>query len=773
MWEKIARLILKNRSVLLGLLILATATIGYQAKYVQLSYVFAKVIPADHPIYVQNQEFKKMFGEDGNVLTLGVQSQNVFELNFFNNWRKVGDEIKQIEGIEEVVSLGHLFNLERNDSLRKFQFNPLIKEDPKTQAELDSLRGIIESLPFYNGLIYNPETNASVMAVTFDPAVLNSKGRNKVIDEIIRITNEFGERHNVQVRRSGLPFIRTVVSTQIKEEINLFVILSMLFTAIILFLLFRSLYMVIFPMIVVIFGVIWSLGLVGFLGYKITLLTGLIPPLIIVIGIPNCIYLLNRYHSEFNKHGNKIKALSRVIEKVGIATFFTNLTTAIGFGVFYFTKSSILNEFGLVAGVSIMNTFVISLIFIPIVFSFLPKPNTRQTKYLDNKMMDNFISIIAKRVLKAKAIVFSVTAIALTVAIIGIVNMRSEGFIVDDIPHDSQEYKDLKFFEEHFIGIMPLEILVDTKKKGKAAKIATMRKLSKAQELLAEYPEFASSLSLADGLKFVTQAYYRGAESKYRLPSNYEQSFIFRYLKNGESESGEGSLIDNFIDSTQQTARISLRVKDIGSQKLPVLIDSVQSKMYSIFDSSRYNIAFTGTSITFLAGSEYLIKSLVQSLILAFLLIAVIMVILFKSVRMLFVCLIPNTIPLIITAGIMGYFNIALKPSTVLVFSVAYGIAVDTSIHFLAKFQQELSRHNWDTTRTIEVALKETGRSMIYNSLILFFGFIIFAGSSFGGTVALGILTSITLITAMFTNTMLLPSLLLLIENSIRKKGDK
>lgn len=773
MWEKIARLILKNRIALIALLVVLTALIGYQVKNVQLSYAFAKIIPADHPIYVQNQAFKKMFGEDGNVLMLGVESQNVFELNFFNNWKKIGDEIKQIEGIEEVVSLGHLFNLERNDSLKKFNFNPLIKHAPTSQTELDSIHSLFKTLPFYNGLIYNPESHASVMAVTFDPEVLNSANRNLVIDKIISITQRFGEKHNVQVRRSGLPFIRTVVSTQVKEEINLFVFLSMCFTTVILFLLFRSLYMVIFPMIVVIVGVVWSLGLIGLLGYKITLLTGLIPPLIIVIGIPNCIYLLNRYHSEFNKHGNKIKALSRVIEKVGIATFFTNLTTAIGFGVFYFTKSSILNEFGLVAAISIMNTFFISLIFIPIIFSLLPRPNTKQTKYLDNKVMDNFISIIAERVLKARNIVFSITIVLLAVAIFGIMNMKSEGFIVDDIPHDSQEYKDLKFFEKHFKGIMPLEILVDTKKKGKAAKISTMKKISKAQDILAGHEQFSSSLSIADGLKYVTQAYYRGSESKYRLPNNYEKSFIFKYLKNDDGLDSDKSVIDNFIDSTQQIARISLRVKDIGSQKLPILIDSVKTQMYEVFDSSKYNIAFTGTSITFLAGSEYLIKSLVQSLILAFLLIAVIMVILFKSGRMLFVCLIPNTIPLIITAGIMGYFNISLKPSTVLVFSVAYGIAVDTSIHFLAKFQQELSRHNWDTTRTIEVALKETGRSMIYNSLILFFGFIIFAGSSFGGTVALGILTSITLITAMFTNTMLLPSLLLLIEKSIHKKGTK
>lgn len=771
MWEKISKNLLQYRWVYFPLLLVATAFMAYQATKIELSYAFAKLIPQSDPVYQNNMKFKELFGEDGNVLMIGVKSEAVFQKDFFNDWYRMGNAIKETEGITDVISIAHIYNLKKNDSLQKLDFTPIMTKQATSQEEVDSLKKVILGLPFYDGLIFNADSNVSAMAVTFNPEMLNSKGRDAVVEKIKELTDAFSTAHNVTVHRSGLPFIRTVVSVKIKDELVFFVQLSMLITAILLFIMFRSIYMVIFPMIVVMFGVVWSLGLIGLFGYKITLLTGLIPPLIIVIGIPNCIYLLNRYHSEFLKRGDKVKSLQKVVEKVGVATLFTNLTTAIGFGVFFATDSSLLKEFGSVAGLSIMTTFVVSLIFIPIVFSFLPKPTKPQMKYLDNKHMEQFIEFIAERVLKGRKIIFAISLIVVSVASIGLMKIRAESFIVDDIPHDSQEFIDLKFFEKYFNGIMPLEIVIDGKKAKKGASYTTMKKMEKAHKAIAKYPEFSTVISIAQGLKFVNQAYYGGNPRSYRVPKSNEAKFLKPYLESEEESNASQDLINNFRDTTGQYSRLSLRVQDIGSQRLPVLIDSLNADLLKIFKPKKFNLMLTGTSITFIAGNKYLTESLVQSLILAFILIAFIMVVLFRSGRMLFICLVPNTIPLIVTAGLMGFFDIALKPSTVLVFSVAYGIAVDTSIHFLAKFQQEIQRHNWDTQKTITVALKETGRSMIYNSLILFCGFIIFSGSSFGGTVALGILTSITLIVAMLTNTILLPSLLMLIEGTIKKKG--
>jgi hypothetical protein len=758
---------------------------GYKGTSAKMSYEFAKIIPKTDSVFIENEEFKAMFGEDGNTLVLGVQTDRMFQLDFYNDWKRLGDAIREISidfngnktrPIRDVLSVAQLPCLFKDDSLLTFEVSNIIPVDVRDQNELDSLKELIFEQAFYEGLIFNQESKVSVMHVTFDPDVLNSASRIEVVHLIREITSKYMGKYEEEIHFSGLPFIRTIMATQVRDELIRFIFYALGVTAVLLLLMFRSFYMVVFPMIVVVLGVMWSMGLVSSLGYKITILTGLIPPLIVVIGIPNCIYLLNRYHTEIVKHGHKILAWKRVIEKVGVATFFTNLTTAVGFGVFFLTESTLLKEFGLVAGVSIMITFLISLIFIPIVFKFLPDPTSLHTKYLENRAMERFLGFISNRIISGRKLVFIITIIILGTSIVGLLNVKAEGFIVDDLPHNTKEYRDLEFFEEHFNGIMPFEVVVSLKegKKIKGSRqYKLIKKMSKAQKTMESFDQISRTLSMADGYKFLNQSYNNGHPRFYKMPSKMDLTRIKKYVNDDDDREATKKLISSFIADSSRFYRIKAQVKDLGSINLPILRDSVKNELSKVFDPQTYDVKLTGTSVVFIAGNAYLVKSLIQSLILAFIIIALIMAFMFRSSKMLFVCLIPNTIPLIITAGIMGYFNIPLKPSTVLVFSVAYGIAVDTSIHFLAKFQQEIKRHNWDTAKTINVALQETGRSMIYNSLILFGGFVIFVGSSFGGTVALGMLSSITLITAMFTNTILLPSLLMEIEGSIKKKGDR
>ena len=784
MWNKIASFILKNSIVLLLVLLISSIYMGYQGTKAKMSYNFSKIIPKTDSVYIENESFKKMFGEDGNTLVLGVQSKRVFDLDFFNDWRRLGETIKNIEidfegekrrPIRDVLSVGHLPALVKDDSTDRFIVENIIPSMVTSQKELDALKEVIFSQKFYDGLIFNEESNVSVMHVTFDTDVLNSGARITVVNKIREISAKHMGKYEEEIHFSGLPFIRTVMATEVRDELILFIFYALGITALLLLIMFRSFFMVIFPMVVVVLGVMWSLGMVSILGFKITILTGLIPPLIVVIGIPNCIYLLNRFHTEFIKHGDKVHAWERVIEKVGVATFFTNLTTAVGFGVFFLTESNLLKEFGLVAGVSIMLTFLISLIFIPVIFKFLPDPTSVQTKYLKNQAMERFIGFVSKRALEGRKLVFAVTSVIVVFAVFGMIKMKAEGFIVDDLPHETKEYRDLMFFEEHFNGIMPFEVVISAKSGKKirgSRQYKLIKKMDKGQKVMESFDEISRTLSVADGYKFINQAYHNGHTKFYKMPSKMDLSRIKKYVSS-ESDKASQKIIDAFIADSSRYYRIKGQVKDLGSIKLPVLRDSVKSALSKVFDPEIYDVRITGTSVVFIAGNSYLVKSLIQSLLLAFIIIALIMAFMFRSSKMLLVCLIPNTIPLIITAGIMGYFNIPLKPSTVLVFSVAYGIAVDTSIHFLAKFQQEIHRHEWDTAKTIKIALQETGRSMIYNSLILFGGFVIFVGSNFGGTVALGMLSSITLITAMFTNTILLPSLLMKVEGSIKEKGLK
>ena len=505
------------------------------------------------------------------------------------------------------------------------------------------------------------------------------------------------------------------------------------------------------------------------LGFRITLLNALIPPLVVVIGIPNCIYFLNKYHTAFMKTGDRKKAIVEMIGKMGIVTLFCNISAALGFAVFALTKSIILKEFGIVAGINIMALFFISLILIPIALYYMAEPRKKHTRYLENKWLQTLLTTIEQWVFSNKRTVYLATGIALTFSIIGISKLKTQSFIVDDLPKKDKIYADLRFFESNFRGIMPLEILVDTKKKNGIAgsrALSVYDKVSSFSAYIASYPEMARPLSLAEGLKFARQGFYDGDSNNYSMPNAFDGAFMADYMKPSKGKApAKGSLeklMSSFIDSNKQVTRISVNMADVGSMRMPVLIDSLEAHIPDYFDTSKVSVQLTGSSITFLEGSRFIIKGLKESIFWAFLFISLCMLYLFRSFRILLCSLIPNLIPLVMTAGLMGWMGIAIKPSTVLVFSVALGIAIDITIRFLVNYKQELPHFNGKVHETVVQTIRETGISIVYTSLVLIAGFIIFVFSGFGSTQALGWLTSFTLLVATLTNLILLPVLLLL-----------
>lgn len=769
MWKKLAQTILANRITLLVLVVASTAFMAWQASKVRLSFNAGKVLPLTDSAYIDYNSFKKTFGEDGSVMVVGIQSDSLFSPGLFNDWLHLSTEVKKIEGIKQVLSIGQLAVLEKDTLQQKFTAKPLAAGPVANQHQLDSLKQQLDQLPFYKDLIYNPHTKATVLAITFADSVLNSAKRIGVIQSILDKTQQLGSKHAVVLHYSGLPYIRTVISKKISEEFALFLGLSIGIGAIILYLFFRSFAAVFYPVVVVIVGVVWSLGTLVLFGYDITLLTGLIPPLIVVIGIPNSILLINKYHKCSALEADKTKALQRVITRVGITTFIANLTTAIGFGVLYFTNSELLMQFGSVASISVMVTWAISLIFIPIIFSFLPPPHTKHTSHLSSPKTAKLLAFLDRLAHQKRNLIYVATLLVLVVSFIGISHIKINGYVVDDLPKKDAVYKDMGFFAQNFKGILPLEISVDTRRKNGIMNLSVINKMNRLQDLISAHPEFSRAVSLVEVLKFSSQAFYGGDTTFYRLPNELEKNFILSYAAN--SGNGNSNLVKNFLDSNRQVTRLSFQMADVGSDKMNKLINEIEPQIDSIFNPKRYHVELTGSSIIFIKGTNYLVKNLRDSLLLAILLIAILMWGLFRGFRMILISLIPNIVPLIITAGIMGFAGIPLKPSTILIFSIAFGIASDQTIYFLTRYRQELRTTNWTISQIVSDTIKETGLSMIYVALILFFGFGIFTASTFGGTVALGLLLSITLLVALISNLTLLPALLLSLEK--RKQKEK
>lgn len=766
---------------------------GFEAKKIQLNYEFANAIPTDHPKYIAYQQFRKKFGEDGNLLVIGIQTDKLFNEKIFNDYRRLAADIKRVQGVEDIISLTTAINLVKNEEVEKFNPQIIFGDQPLSQSEIDSIKNVFLGLQFYRGLLYNPETNAWLMGIHINKAVLNSKKRESVIAQITSMAEGFGKKHSLEMHLSGLPLIRTLLATRIAGEMQWFLLISVILSAIILLLFFRSVSSMLLSIAVVGIGVVWSLGTMVLMGYKITLLTALIPPLIVVIGIPNCIYFLNKYHVSYNETGDQREALVRMVDRMGIVTLFCNITAAIGFAVFFLTRSQVLKEFGAVAGVNIMVLFFISLILIPIVLSFLPKPKTRHTRYLENPRLRRWLDRLERWSLNHRKFIYSVTAIILIVSVIGMLRLESNGYIVDDLPKTDKIYTDLKFFENNFEGVMPLEIVVDTKKKRGVNNPNNLAKIDSLSKFLAAMPEIGRPLNITEGLKFANQAF--NEDTNYTMPSEFDLANLKPYLESNKDSLGTSNsfnkLLASFIDSNKQQARISVSMRDVGSYRLPQILDTIQKTAEMLFntdsvsyvqeldslkktsqadtvqkiDSSRLKqnatIQLTGASVTFLEGSTFIINGLKESIMWAFVLIAVCMMYLFRSFRILICSLIPNIIPLVITAGVMGWLGVRIKPSTVLIFSVALGIAIDVTIRFLINYKQELPRNNYNMKQTVIETIHGTGISIIYTSLVLIAGFIIFCFSGFGGTQSLGWLTSLTLITATITNLVLLPSLLI------------
>ena len=735
---------------------------AFQATKVEMSYESAQLLPKKDSAYVDYEHFKEIFGEEGNLIAVGVVDPDFFELDHFQKWRQLNSDLKEIDGVENLLSASSAYTLDKVAPERKFTLESVFPEEINSQEELDSLKNVLYSLPFYRDLLYSSEENVFMLAITVNKDKMKSKKREELILAIKDRCDIFSTETNLKLHYSGLPYIKVINSIRIKREIYLFSALAMALCAFILFLFFRSFKAVLIPMLIVATGVIWAIGTMSMLGYKITLLTGMIPSLLIVIGIPNSIYMLNKYHHEYRSHGNKIKSLQRVIIKIGNATFLTNLTTASGFATFVITNSEILRQFGVIASLNIIGLFILSLLMIPSIFSFVQPPQVRHIKHLENKNIQSIINKLVDITYHHIKWVYVSAFFVLMIGFYGITLIKSSGYMVDDIPESDVIYKDLKFFEKHVDGIMPLEIIIDTKKPNGAINIATFKLIDELEHHLANYDELSPSLSILNLLKFSKQAFYNGKEKYYSLPSNQEKNFIMAYANNSTQDSQSSiNTLHSFIDSTQQITRVSIRMEDVGTNRMEELYASFKQEVDSIFSADKYDVTITGSSVTSFKGTQYLVKNLFSSLALAILLISGFMALMFYSWRMVLMSLIPNIIPLIFTAAIMGFTGIPIKASTILVFSIAFGISVDNTIHFLAKYRQELNNTGWDIQRAVKLALQETGVSMMYTFVVLFFGFGVYSVSQFGGTAALGVLVSLTLLVAITSNLVLLPSLLI------------
>jgi len=854
MWKKIADFILRNRFFILGLITLITVFFAYHAfTGLKLENKYGIVLPKNSPTTENYKKFKALFGEDGSALIIGIQTDSLYTEENFLKWKELGDSILQFDGVESVISEATLFTIHNDTTAEKFVINRIFSDITFKEKSIDSIRREIKQNPLYKGLLYSEKGNVSLMMVVVDETFLSDKTKMDVVLDIEKLSQNY-EGNFGKIHFAGLPHLRVQISKRILGEMVFFVGLSLLVTSCLLFLFFRSIRVVLICLIVVCIAVIWSLGSLAFLEFRLSSLMALLPALMIVIGVPNCIFLMTKFHQEMKEHGNKVKALSLVIQKIGTATFLTNFTTAIGFLTFAFTNSNHLMQFGIVASTNIMMVFLLSLCILPTLTSFFNPPKARHLKHLDRKFAVGMLNFIVEIAQKRRKLIYFVSLIIVLISLYGLTKIKLTGNMTSDLPKDDSIYKDVKFMEKHFGGAIPFEMMISYKESGRLMTKSTLTKIAEIQALLNNDSLYSRSISPVDFVKLINMSYYGNNPEKYTLIANRDRLRLKKYIDNlsVSNINGGGFSLKDLVDTTTCTIRIRCQMKDIGSTEvydkvnsLKIQVDEILNpakrdieRLYkiskaankkirsnyidSIFEANSsiasgvgaiyaqkypkletqfsnnpdfirrfyykkdffpnlrkainreyFDVIYTGVSVVVSDGTRYLVNNLISSLIFAIICIGVLMALLFRSWRMVLISMIPNIIPLIVTGGIMGFFGIPLKPSTLIIFSIAFGISIDDTIHFLSKYRQELKNKHWDLKSCVLIAIRESGLGMFYTSIVLFCGFSVFAFSQFGGTQALGILISITLLVAMVNNLVLLPALLLSMDKLITTKSFK
>jgi predicted RND superfamily exporter protein len=772
-WDFIASKILRNRIGLLVTVALFTLFMASQWKHIKFTTTEANLLPASEKANLEYNSFLEKFGEEGNLIVIGIEDRLIFTPKIYDSWEKLMLQLKKNPEVDGIISLNDLKKLQKNDSLSSFELTALI--DPtqtKNAAYLnEKKKELLTQMPFYDGLLFN-HSGIIRSAIYLDKKIVNTPERKDlVLHKIIPAIEAFEKETKVDLHVSGMPYIRSLNSEYIISEISLFIGAALGITSLIFFFFFRSFRTTLISMCIVIVGVMWSFGFLGLLRYEITVLTALVPTLMIVIGIPNCIFLTNKYHQECRIHGNQAKALVRVITKVGTPTLITNLTTSFGFATFIVTNNELLKEFGVVTSINIIALFFLCLFVIPVAYSYMSTPKERHLDHLERSYAVSFLNWVQKTIINKRRLVYVVVVLLLTMGTVGIFKMRISGSLIEDMPKKAAFYDDIVFFEKEFDGVMPIEILIDTKKKKGVMKLATLKRMDELQQTIDSIPELSKPISIVNLVKYSKQAYYNNNPEYYELPSSQEQAFILSFAKNSAKTNPE-NMMKSYVDTTGQYSRITTFIKDEGINNLDVIESKLQKKIDELFPKEKYTVSITGKAVVFQKGTKYLLDNLLQSLLLSVFITALLIAFMFRSIKMILVALLPNLLPLLMTAGIMGYFNIPLKPSTILVFGIAFGLSVDDTIRFLAEYRQALTRNNWKIKKSVFATINESGLSMFYTSVVLFSGFSVFMLSSFGGTIALGGLVSITLLFGMLSNLVLLPSLVLTLNKKLANQQE-
>jgi len=753
MSNKLIKVILNHPKVILSILAAITLVLGTFLPKVKMDFSIEQLFSQNDPVINRFLNFREEFDGVDNRIFLLYESDDPFSYKNLELNKKMVYAFENIEGVSKVTSLT---NIELFTEGGEYLLSPVYENIPKSIDSLNIAKERIISSDLLKNYLISEDGKVAAILIEVSDSFNEHESRESIVKQI----DELQLGTDWTWHQTGLPIIRTrYVQYMIADNITFLIpVLSMLI--LLLSLLFRSLVGLALPLIVVLLTIIWTLGFMTATGITINIISYIIPTLLMVVGISDSVHFLVKYYKTLHLLGDKREALTQSLQKIGTAIFLTSITTAIGFGALSMVNIEIVKEFGIFTAMGVFFAFIITVLFIPSSLMLLGKtPKTKLEAYSRGyrvKIVKKLITIVRGH---PKKIIF--TGITITIiGFFGALQINPHSKLLDDLRPGNTLLEDMRLAEDRMGSVLPVEIIITVDENENFQDIQDVAVISFTDELasyISKIPEIGKVVSVSDYLKAINQAMNDGDKSFYQVPLSRE--IISQYMLLYDSE------FNSLINSDLTKLRIASQIKDIDSRRSAEIEKELNTYIASVIPEG-ISAEVTGTAFLALRTNNYLVKNLLGSFLVALIIITFLMIVLFRSVKMAFISILPNIIPMMVMAAVLGFLQIPLRPATAMTFAVAFGIAVDDTLHYLIRYRMELSKQHYRQAN--DSTMLGTGIAMMSTTAILSAGFLVLILSQFTPTVEFGMLSVITIVTALIGDLTFLPALLSQIKPKIK-----
>ncbi|MDX1618728.1 MAG: MMPL family transporter, partial [Balneolaceae bacterium] len=676
--------------LLFALLVLAAI---YPALNIRTDFNLENFFPKEDPTIEDYQSLEREFGRDDNIIMVGFRSDSLLTPPVLADLKRLVDSAKTIPNVNEVRSLWSADDI-NSDGVR-LEFTPYLEENRLSALNADTLRRRLADDPFASGFLINERGDATAFYLEMDEEN-NFTVREQVITNLREILSPYRSEYDFKI--SGIPYYRNQYIHYLNDEIAFYITLSSLLVALLLWFLYRSMLGLLFPMLIVWFTILLTLAIMQLTGGYFEVMSSTIAPILLCVGIADSVHMLSKYDDARQEGLGKRASITEMILTLGSATFLTSITTAIGFGTLLTSDIVPMNRFGIYTAVGVMVAFAITITFLPSVLTLtrsktIFKEKSARFFELFSNLLSRISSLNSRHY---KKIVWGFAAITLAAGS-GMALLKVNGKVFGELGPETEPIRHAEFFSRNLAPPFPMEFIIDTGRDNGVMDPGFIEKVEAFTGELQSYEEVDRIVSFNTILKEVHKAMAPGQYLDNPLPGS--EQLIAQYVL--LLEFNESDALQRVSDFSYRSVRVSANVYDVGSYRINQMQDSLSNYLAASFPDSEVTI--TGSTILSANLNGKMVSSLMKSILLAFVLISIIMAVLFRNVRMVLISLVPNILPLLMVAGFMGFSGIDIRASTAVIFTIAFGIAVDDSIHYLARVRVEMKRG-----RSLEEALRFT-----------------------------------------------------------------